>query len=282
MALTEILSAALLPALFAGAVAIAATIGVERWGGVAGGFLGTMPSTIVPASLGIAASAGSPAAFAAAMGTVPAGMLVNAIYLYLWRALPPHLPAVGLGARLALMLSVSLLAWAGLSAGAVLLLRDLHASGAGAVLLGLGLTLLIGAMGVLACWRLPPAPRGQRAVGPAVLAARGLLAAAAIGVSVALSRLGSPLAAGVASVFPAIFTTTMASLWLAQGEAVQGGAVGPMMLGSASVGTYAILAAVLMPALGPGWGAALAWVGAVLSTTLPAWRWTHRRHRSGA
>ena len=49
-----------------------------------------------------------------------------------------------------------------------------------------------------------------------------------------------------------------------------------------SVGTYALLAAVLMPALGPGWGAALAWVGAVLSTTLPAWRWTHRRHRSGA
>lgn len=282
MPLPELLAAAWLPALFAGAVAIAATVGVERWGGVAGGFLGTMPSTIVPASLGIAASAASPEAFAAAMGTVPAGMLVNALYLYLWRALPPRLPAAGLGARLAMMLTGSLIAWAGMSLGAVLLLRGLHASGAGAVLLGLVLTAIIGVMGVIACWDLPPAPRGHRPVGPGVLAARGLLAAAAIGLSVALARTGSPLAAGVASVFPAIFTTTMASLWLAQGEAVQGGAVGPMMLGSASVGTYALLAALTMPALGPGLGAAAAWLGAVLSTTLPSWLWTHRRHAARA
>ena len=46
-----------------------------------------------------------------------------------------------------------------------------------------------------------------------------------------IARLGGSIAAGVTAVFPAIFMTTMISLWLSQGEAVQVGAVGPMMLG---------------------------------------------------
>src|SRR5690606_6179878 len=86
------------------------------------------------------------------------------------------------------------------------------------------------------------------------LLGRGLLAGAAVGVAVAIGGAGFPLLAGMASVFPAIFLTTMVSLWLAQGEAVPLGAVGPMILGSTSIAGYALAA------LGPGLGAAAAWV----------------------
>ena len=44
----------------------------------------------------------------------------------------------------------------------------------------------------------------------------------------------------MASVFPAIFLTTMVSIWLSQGEAVQSGA-NLMMLGSSSVALYLCL-----------------------------------------
>jgi hypothetical protein len=100
-----------------------------------------------------------------------------------------------------------------------------------------------------------------------------MLAAVAIAASVAIAARGNALAAGVASVFPAIFVTTMVSLWLAQGEAVPAGAVGPMMLGATSVAVYALLAAQLLPLWGPLWGSVAAWVTSALAVTLPATRW---------
>ena len=91
-----------------------------------------------------------------------------------------------------------------------------------------------------------------------------------------LAQVGGPFLAGLAAVFPAIFLTTMVSLWMSQGEAVQIGAVGPMMLGSGSVSFYAVFAAWALPALGALPGAAAAWLAAVCLVTAPAWWWLHR------
>ena len=86
-----------------------------------------------------------------------------------------------------------------------------------------------------------------------------------------------PLVSGIASVFPAIFLTTMVSVWLAQGEAVQSGAVGPMMLGSTSVSVFALIAASVLH-LGPLWlGLGLSWIGSVLLVSIPAHLWLQRR-----
>jgi len=41
-------------AIFAGVVAIAVTLLIEKYGGAVGGILGTVPTTIVPAAAGIA------------------------------------------------------------------------------------------------------------------------------------------------------------------------------------------------------------------------------------
>jgi len=269
--------AVLLPAGFAGLVAIGATVAIERLGGRIGGLLATLPTTIVPASIGIAVAAPTVDETRAALYAVPGAMLINVGFLWLWRALPPRLPAWSLRGRLAAMTAGSLAcwfvgAWALVHALAFVSTRGPRALEAA----GWGGTAAMVVFGVLACRSNPPAPRGTHRVGVPTLLMRGALAATAIGVAVAIAAYGGGTAAGIASAFPAIFTTTMVALWLAQGEAVPGGAVGPMMLGSAAVGVHACLAAWSLPALGAAAGTAVAWFGAVLSVTLPAGLWLER------
>lgn len=263
--------------LLAGGVAIGATVVIERLGGRLGGLIGTLPTTILPASLGIFAQTPTTEAFAAAMGAVPAGMLINAVFLYLWRIVPPHLPSAAHRTRLLWMVGLSVAAWA---LGAWVFAMGLQPMQALLSPLFAGGVLLLIAIvgGILACLRAPPAPAGRRHVGLLTLLSRGLLAGGAIAVSVVLAAIGGPIAAGMASVFPAIFLTTMVSLWLSQGEEVQAGAVGPMMLGSTSVSAYALLAAFAMPMLGSVVGAGVAWVVAVVTVTVPAWLWLRRRN----
>jgi hypothetical protein len=246
-------------------------VAIEKLGGRRGGVVGTLPTTIVPAAVGFWWGTPSTADFRHALYLVPAGMLVNALFLWSWRVVPPRLPAWSLGARLFAMLSVSLGAWAAM---AFLLLRTTEAyrrAGLPMQPWSWGFFLAAVALAIGACMRNGPAPPGTRTVGPAVLVGRGVLAAAAIGLAVALATVAGPVVAGIMSTFPAIFLTTMVALWVSQGEAVPVGAVGPMMLGSTSVSAFALLAATLMPLAGPLPGALLAWLGAVLLVTLPAW-----------
>ena len=123
-------------------------------------------------------------------------------------------------------------------------------------------------LGIWACIHNPPAPKGNRRVGWQTLVLRGILAGGAIGCAVALSHLGA--LAGIASVFPAIFLTTMVSVWVSQGEAVQGGAVGPMMLGSSSVSVFALLVIPFFGLFSPLLAVIIAWLLAVLITSLPS------------
>lgn len=268
-----------LPAFFAGLVAVAVTVAIERFGGRVGGFLGTLPTTIVPASLGMFAD--DPAVFRDALSIAPAGMLVNALFLWSWRVLPDRLPAtLDLRARLGAMVVLTLGLWA-VGASAVLgVTGTLTRSGAAPEAIGALATLAIVGIGALACRAGVPAPRGARRVGPVALVARGVLAGGAIGLAVAIARSGHGLLAGVASVFPAIFLTSMVSVWWSQGRAVSAGAVGPMMLGSASVAAYALIAAFTLPALGPVLGVLSAWILAVGGVTLPSNAWV--ASRSGA
>lgn len=255
-------------------MAIAATVAIERFGGVVGGILATLPTTIVPAAWGLSQAAPSDEAFRAAMCAVPAGMLVDALFLWSWRALPPRLPEGALRRRLLSMILLSLGLWA---LGAGLLTAGLAAAPPHSLpVLGVAALAALVSLGMWATWRPQVEVRARRRVSPAVLLARGGLAALAIAAAVGIGQAGGELLAGMVSVFPAIFLTTMVSLWLAQGEAVPAGAVGPMMIGSSSVATYALLAAWWVPRFGPVSGGALAWPAAVLLATLPSYLWLRR------
>ena len=276
------LSVALPSALFAGGVAIGVTVAIERWGGRIGGVLGTLPSTIIPAAIGIYLSNEDPLVFQHAMDATPLGMLVNGIFLWSWRSWPHRLPPRSMPQRLAIMVLLTMATWLLCALGVVSLSARWIDSGFDSLWLGLTGVIILGGLGLGASLHARPSPRGKRSVGTLALLSRGLFAATAIGLAVWLSKTAGGLTAGVVSVFPAIFLTTMVSIWISQGEDVQLGAIGPMILGSSSVAAFALAARWTLPAYGPTTGTLLAWVLAVALASFPAWKWLQWRQTKTA
>ena len=77
----------LLSALFASIVAVLVTVAIEKWGGIIGGVLGTLPTTIVPAAIGMYLEAGSED-LATSMSLIPFWMLLNALFVASWVVYP--------------------------------------------------------------------------------------------------------------------------------------------------------------------------------------------------
>ena len=274
--MTMLASSVLLSALFAGLVATGVTLAIERWGGLVGGVLGTVPSTIVPAAAGMHLS-GSQDELLQSMAIVPLGMLLNALFLGVWVMLPNHLST-----RRPLLVTtlVSLIVWACAGVALLAVIGKATSQGVSHWTIGfIGLFLLI-ALAVRFNLQARPTPKGSRQVQWPVLVGRGGAAAFAIGCAVWLSSQGLPLLAGLAAVFPAIFLTSMVALWLAQGETVPQGAAGPMMLGGVSVAVYALVVMWSIPALGPVSGSVLAWFVAVGGWSYPVYLILRRRDLS--
>lgn len=270
-----VLASILVSALLAGVVATAVTVAIEKWGGLVGGLLGTAPSTIVPAGIGMYL-AGGEAALMASMSIVPLGMLLNALFLGAWLVLPRWMANTS---RPLLWTSLgALVFWAVLGLLMLVLVDEVLSANMDERALALFGSALLFITAVVFNRRPNPTPKGTNAVSKTVLTARGTMAAIAIGIAVWLAGLGYPLLAGLASVFPAIFLTSMVALWLAQGPTVPQGAAGPMMLGGASVAVYANLAMWSLPAYGVVMGSLVAWVGSVLGWSIPTFLVLRRVH----
>jgi len=269
-------SSILLSALFAGLVAIGVTMAIEKWGGLIGGLLGTLPSTIVPAAIGMHVVGGEEA-LQSSMSIVPLGMLLNALFLGVWMVLPPYL--AGRQSALLFTTIAALGVWALLGAAMLWIVGSWLQPSLSVFAIGwLGFALVF--VVAIAFNRRPQsAPKGAQKVSFQVLAGRGIAAALAIGAAVWLSGQGHPLLAGLASVFPAIFLTSMVALWLAQGPTVPRGAAGPMMLGGVSVAVYANIAMWSLPTYGMLWGTVLAWCLAVGGWSLPTFLIVRRLHQ---
>ncbi|KAL6070113.1 Membrane transporter protein [Balamuthia mandrillaris] len=277
-----------LSSVFAGLAAVGVTVAIERFGGTVGGVIGTLPSTVVPASIGLALRTSSlddlqEALYAVPVGSLSAyssfllpsffplppfssffmhvlafvfaestkqtGMTLSIGCLFLWRVIPPHLPSVSLYKRLSMMIAISLLVWL---VSAILAFFGLHLlaehTGVTVVIIGPLCVVAMFIAGVLACLKSVPSPKGTRKVGMGVYFARALLAGGAIGICILLAH-WEEVVAGITAAFPAIFLTSMVGLWISQGEAVPSGAVGPMMLGSTSVGSYPIILPLILSQL---------------------------------
>ena len=266
-------SSVLLSALFAGLVATGVTLAIERWGGLVGGVLGTVPSTIVPAAGGMYLS-GSEDELLQSMAIVPLGMLLNALFLGVWVLLPSHLST---RRPLVVTTLVSLIVWACAGVALLVVIGKATSLGASHWTIGFGGLFLLIALAVRFNLNPRPAPKGSHQVHWPVLIGRGGAAALAIGCAVWLSSQGLPLLAGLAAVFPAIFLTSMVALWLAQGETVPQGAAGPMMLGGVSVAVYALVIMWSLPTLGPVLGSLVAWLVAVGGWSYPVYLILRRR-----
>ncbi len=260
-----LLASILLSALFAGIVATLVTIAIEKFGGRTGGVLATIPTTIVPAALGMYSISGE-TEFAQSMSIVPLGMMVNAMFLLVWIHAPQKFGLSLVGTTI-----LSLIVWMLIGSLGLVVTSELQTAGVDALtyaVSGLGLLILLG---IWTTWTSRPAPKGSRSVRPTVLVLRGSAAATAIGIAVWFSSLSYPFVSGLVSTFPAIFLTSMIALWLAQGQDVPQGAAGPMMLGGASVGVYAVVAIILFPMFGPVLGSIATWLISIIAWTIPAY-----------
>ena len=257
----------ILSALFAGLVAILVTVAIEKWGGIVGGVLGTLPTTIVPAAMGMYVEAGQDD-LATSMSLIPFWMLLNALFVATWVVYPRMKEGVTLGQ----MIFASLGFWTVLAVLMTISLSEALNYFSETTVGIAGLVCLVG-LGLWMTWIPIQAPKGRNPVTKLVLMARGLAAATAIGIAVLLSGMGMPLVAGLAAVFPAIFLTTMVALWISQGSDVPTGAAGPMMLGGSSVAMYSLIAPWALPEYGIYLGSAICWIASVLLTSLPAYSW---------
>jgi len=264
----------ILSAIFAGFVAVLVTVAIEKWGGIVGGVLGTLPTTIVPAAIGMYVEAGADD-LGTSMSLIPFWMLLNALFVASWVVYPKLKPNVGLVE----MTIVSLAFWSILAALMTISLTESlnHFS---EISVGIaGFICLIG-LGLWMTWIPVKAPKGKNRVTKQVLVMRGLAAGTAIGIAVHLASLGLPIIAGLASVFPAIFLTTMVALWMAQGADVPTGAAGPMMLGGSSVAMYSLIAPWAIPEYGIYTGSVICWVVSVMLTSIPAYSWLSWRKKA--
>jgi hypothetical protein len=247
-------ASALISCFSSAVVASLCTLAIERFGGTIGGILASSPTTIIVFSIGQTLSKSIPDV-QHALYAVQFGIASNAVFLIMWREIPDlhafqHAACLqSLAAKLALIVVVSLSVWTICATLMLLLLNATQSWNWNFRVVGIFFFLVSISFGIaIASWKYVPSPKGNYKPHWFVYVLRGVLAGVAVGSAVLLSRV-SDFISGIASAFPAILMTSMVSLWISQGTAVQGGAVAPLILGTAAVSAFALTYAELVPLL---------------------------------
>jgi hypothetical protein len=219
-----------------------------------------------------------------ALFIVPVGMAIDCTFLYIWRTLPRFalIDRLSFHKKLVTLTALCLLSWFVLATCAELSIAAVTRNRLVPIeAIGVSFFVVSTLCGVAVVVLQPlPDPKAAKPVRKRTYFFRSLAAAAAIGASVLLASLDSSLG-GIFSTFPAIFVTTCVSLTLSHGGfEVSNGSTGPLILGCQSVSGYAMLFALLHPALVEALGRAspaaatalavpLCWLLAVLGVSLP-------------
>ena len=218
-------------------MAIAVALLIERLGGAVGSVIGTIPSTIIPASYIILTELSkTKEERASSMLACIYGIFSTLIlFMPIWKVLPPKLPKKWSNKQRVWTTSViSLLIWFGGALITAYLQELINSLGINMWLFSIVLILIILAVGTYLCWSLPPTPAGKNKVSLCTHFTRGLAASVAIFAGGVLSQMDVGVLSGVVTTFPAIFLTTMVSVSISQGADVSTGAIGPMIMGGIS------------------------------------------------
>jgi hypothetical protein len=308
---------ALLSGLFAGIVASLVSVGIEKFGGALGGILGSSPTTLMPAAVGLwitltneEYSQRTLLEFQKSLLIVCPSLLVTGLFLWCWKIMPnwfaKKFPSLENNTKM-LLLVVTIGSYGVWLLGAVAfvflsraLASEYTSLRAPAVvsyiitdpsqnkifylaIAGFLSQLFIGLWGT---WSTPPTPKSSARVPLWSNILRGLAAGISIFLAVVLGKV-DPMVGGVTSMFPAIFGTAMVSVWLTSGSKVSLGAVEPLILGCVSVNLFAFNFAFILPYfhtfMVPGWDIAaavvLCYVISVVTICIPSYLFVAWRQR---
>jgi len=118
----------LLSGIVGGAVAVGATVLIERLGGRIGGIISASPHLVVIGIYGILEESESPAKAEKALFSIPLGVLTDIIFLAVWQYVPALLPITGVHKRLIAMVIISMTVWAAWSVALVFSMEALEDS----------------------------------------------------------------------------------------------------------------------------------------------------------
>jgi len=243
---------------------------VERFGGVMGGIIGTLPSTIVVTAVALFfLEAGD--MIVETLNAVPMGMIPTLVLLILWRFLPSQMSrTLTSWKRLGVLLTLSIVLWFGLSYGSLELIEFIKSKDVGLK------TEIIAAISicvyfVLSCLfvALPPLPvgrKGDEQVGWKSHLLRFVLGAVTTVAAILLSELNEYIG-GLAITFPSVILTALTSLWVTHSDTVAVSAAAPMMVGSTSSSIYSLYFAWVIPHLEFYFGP----IGGVITAALSSW-----------
>jgi hypothetical protein len=274
--LTDVIPSALLSGFFAGIVAALVSIGIEKFGGAFGGILGSSPTTLMPAAIGLWITItqdynqSSLLRFQNSMLIICPSLLITGLFLYCWKILPGmfekrYLSLSKKSGLLLILVSISSYGLWFLGATIFVLITRLISQpydGPDTILKvsliiteksqnGIFFLALVGlvthfAWGIIGSWNIQQTPKSNTSVPLWSNALRGLAAGISIFLCVLLGKL-DPLVGGVLSMVPAIFGTAMVSVWITSGRKVSLGAIEPLVLGCSSVNLYAFNLAFILP-----------------------------------
>jgi hypothetical protein len=300
-----LLLTAAISGICAGLVAIGSTAAVERLGDALGGVLATTPSLMMVTSIGLSSRLAG-LQLRSALFTVPCGFLANAFFLLAWRLLPARLPLAWSSTKqLATTCAASIGVW---FTGALIVVLGSPAKSADTmsqvVTIGYVCLAALILIGLVVCFRPLPSSSSRPKASLRTHLLRGAGSCTFVFTAVLISRVGD-VVAGFASTFPVLFLIAMVSLWLSgRGPLLLVPATGPIILGSAATGAYAVIFSGLVThgatpqseplpagidsdahAMNPVAAGVLSWLLAALSVSLPVYvflRWRRRASSQGA
>ena len=215
-------------------IAIIMAICIERFGGAIGGIITSVPTTILPTTyIFFSDTSKTKLQQAESLFAGPIGIFAtNLFFLPVWKIVPKKLEKRMKNVPITLLtLVLSLIAWFVSAIFMTWLEGIINQRGIPILAFSFIVMLICVVVGFVLCWSLPPTPKGKNPVKWYIHVIRGMAAFLCICCTSLLNSSGLGIFAGAFSGFPAIFSTSIVSVSLAQGAAVSTGAVGPMIIG---------------------------------------------------
>lgn len=265
-------------------MAIIVALVIERLGGAVGGFIGSIPTVIMPIAYIIMSEPRDLESRANSLCAAFIGVVgTNIFFMPCWKFIPPILVKKNMkGASVVwTTLFIATIVWFIVATILVLSLEAIKNNNHSIFTFAVIVMSISSVVAFALCWNPPPTPKGTKKVPPYIHLCRGLASGIIIFLSSWLSQLGIGVIAGALSTFPAIYSTTMVSVSLMQGAGVSTGAIGPMLAGGLGVGWYSVITAAVFrkwePA--PMVAVAIGFVTIVLGWDVPVFLYIRWRRR---